>query len=124
MFSFYRRKNRDRIMRYLTTARQADGSAVVSPGGIIGRSYSLPENELESYLAWESQFRKRVFLLGLPIGIAFILILILLMVAYPGYDGFLLVGIGVWLFFIIRWATRPFRTRFPDAPRVRDSGKW
>jgi hypothetical protein len=131
MFFKSRRKNRDRRLRYLTVVRRADSSAIVSPGGIIvpvgifGRSYLLSENELESYLAWESQYRKRAFLLSWPIGIVFILILILLMVAAPEYDVLILfVGTGGLIFFIVQWATRSFRTRFPDAPRVRDSGKW
>ena len=123
MFFIFRRGNRDRILRYLTVVRQADGNTIVFPLSFFGPSFCLTENEFESYPAWESQPRKRELLLGWSIGIAFILILILLMLGYPGYLGFLLVGIGVWGGTRRRsMVTRSFRTRFPDAPRVRDGG--
>ena len=54
-----KRKDRDRVQWYLTVMRQSDGSAIVSPGGVEGRSYRLAITDIDAYFDWASRYYKK-----------------------------------------------------------------
>ena len=119
-----KRKDSDRMRWYLTVVRQSDGSVIVSPGGVEGRSYRLAKTDIDAYVDWASRYYKKQDRFNKLVGIILLPVCFAIFYAYSKYTLLIFVLIFVWFFLATQLALRAFEAVFPDVSPSSDSQKW
>jgi hypothetical protein len=124
MFANAMKKNFDQDRRYATIVRQADGRIIVSPKGIFGGSFYLTEDQIESYLAWDSDRFKNTFRFSRTISVFSLLAVIFMLSEFPEYVGLFVVGVCALAYALTKMGRqRSFDEEFPDSLPTRDRDK-
>ncbi len=119
-----KRKDRDRVQWYLTVMRQSDGSAIVSPGGVEGRSYRLAKTDIDAYFDWASRYYKKQDRINKIVGIILLLLYFAISYAYSKdsllyalwYALLFFIPIFIWFFWLSNMRFGPSRPCFLMSP--------